>query len=73
MQPTTPDDPLIGTQIGNYEVVSRLGQGGMGVVYLVRHPLLGRELAVKLLTADWAKDPRSTGAYEIRVSLSLTP
>jgi serine/threonine-protein kinase len=60
----TPDDPLISAQIGNYQVVDRLGQGGMGVVYLVRHPLLGRELAVKVLSAEWGKDPESLERFK---------
>lgn len=34
----TTGDPLIGKQLGSYQVLSRLGQGGMGAVYRVRHP-----------------------------------
>ena len=38
-----------GERIGAYEVVSLLGRGGMGEVYLARDPRLGRKVAVKLL------------------------
>jgi HD-like signal output (HDOD) protein/tRNA A-37 threonylcarbamoyl transferase component Bud32 len=47
---------LIGQQIGNYVVESLLGQGGMAVVYLARHPALGREVAVKLLSPEYKTD-----------------
>ena len=40
------------TTIGRYEVVQRLGQGGMGTVFLARDPHLERTLAIKVLSVD---------------------
>jgi predicted Ser/Thr protein kinase len=40
------------THIGRFEVVNRLGRGGMGTLYLARDPLLDRQVAIKLLTHD---------------------
>src|SRR5262245_49177427 len=40
---------MIGQVVGNYEVLSRLGEGGMGAVYLARHRLIGRRVAIKVL------------------------
>ncbi len=39
-------------RIGRYEVIDRLGVGGMGAVYLASDPLLGRTVAVKILHTD---------------------
>ncbi|HEV3032970.1 MAG TPA: serine/threonine-protein kinase [Polyangia bacterium] len=39
----------MGQQIGNYKVIQKLGEGGMGVVYLAEHAVIGRQAAIKLL------------------------
>ncbi len=42
----------IGGKFGDYDVVSELGRGSMGAVYLVRHPLTHAEFAAKIIFAD---------------------
>lgn len=48
-----------GTQVGRFLVQSRLGAGGMGVVYAAGDPLLGRKVALKLIHADHGNGPAS--------------
>jgi serine/threonine protein kinase len=42
--------------LGPYKILRSIGQGGMGVVYLAEHMNLQRKVAVKVLTAEKAKD-----------------
>jgi serine/threonine-protein kinase len=44
-------------RIGKYELISPLGQGGMGIVYKAFHPQLQRYVAIKLLLATTETDP----------------
>ena len=46
-----------GTRLGPYEIVSRLGAGGMGEVYRARDTRLERDVAVKVLPANLSSDP----------------
>ena len=49
--------PLIqGTKLGQYEVVEAIGAGGMGEVYRARDTKLGRDVAIKVLPEEFARD-----------------
>ena len=53
-----------GTRFGPYEVVSLLGEGGMGQVYRAHDRRLGRDIALKVLTKDNAHDDEAVGRFE---------
>jgi serine/threonine-protein kinase len=55
---------LIGQQVGNYQVKSELGKGGMGVVYLAEHPRIGRQVAIKVLYPHVAQLPHAAERFE---------
>ncbi len=49
-------DAFVGRQIGEYKILERLGQGGMGAVYRGEHTLIGKPVAVKVLLSSVAGD-----------------
>jgi serine/threonine protein kinase len=50
-------DPLINMKLGEYELRSRIGVGGMGFVYDGIQPLIGKRVAVKVLRPELAQAP----------------
>ncbi len=50
------DRSMVGRRIGNYEILSLIGRGGMGQVWRARDTKLGREVAIKMLPEEFAAD-----------------
>jgi serine/threonine protein kinase len=53
-----------GTRLGPYEVADLLGAGGMGEVYRALDTRLGRNVALKILSADFAREPERRLRFE---------
>src|SRR5580658_2831275 len=53
-----------GTRLGPYEILSPLGQGGMGEVYRARDTRLDRTVAIKVLPGERAHDPQFRERFE---------
>jgi serine/threonine-protein kinase len=67
----TPDDdqpeelvPDFPARVGKYEILGRLGSGAMGVVYHARDPLLERDVALKVMLPQIARDPEQKHRFE---------
>jgi serine/threonine protein kinase/tetratricopeptide (TPR) repeat protein len=55
---------LVGANLGSYKVLSPLGAGGMGEVYLARDMQLGRDVAIKVLPDAFLSDPERLARFE---------
>ncbi len=53
-----------GTRLGPYEVTAQIGKGGMGEVYRARDTSLDRDVAIKVLPAEFASDPERLARFE---------
>ena len=58
-----------GSQLAHYEIVSALGKGGMGEVWRARDSKLGREVAIKTLPEEFAKDEERLARFEREAKL----
>ncbi len=68
--PLDADNLQAGTRIGSdYEIVTRLGQGGMAVVYAARHLVSGRTRALKIARSEDAAEEALRGEYQVLAGL----
>ncbi|MFD3507627.1 serine/threonine-protein kinase [Nocardia sp. NPDC058666] len=59
-----------GTIVGGYRIQRILGAGGMGTVYLGKHPSLPRMDALKVLSAELSRDPEFRARFEREANLA---
>lgn len=62
--PLSPSALTTGLKLGEYEIVSQIGSGGMGVVYRATDLRLGRDVAIKVLSAHLSSDPNRLLRFE---------
>ena len=54
----------IGSRLGHFEILERLGAGGMGEVYLAEDTRLARKVAIKVLPPQYAGNPERLARFE---------
>ncbi len=62
----------VGAVFAGYRVLRQLGTGGMGSVYLVQHPRLPRQDAMKIIHAHLSSDPSFAARFEREAELACT-
>jgi eukaryotic-like serine/threonine-protein kinase len=60
---------LPGSKLGCYEILATLGAGGMGEVYRARDTRLARDVAIKMVSAAFARDPERVARFEREAKL----
>ena len=55
---------MIGQSLGHYTILEKLGEGGMGVVYLAEDTILGRQVAIKVLLDAFCSDSELLARFE---------
>ncbi len=63
---------MIGTQLAHYRILAKLGEGGMGIVYLAEDERLHRKVALKTLPPALAEDPHRLARFEREVKSVAT-
>src|SRR5208283_3268942 len=61
---SVPSTLLPGTRFGNYEILQRLGAGGMGEVYRAKDSRLDREVAIKTVSLNHCSLPEALSRFE---------
>jgi serine/threonine protein kinase len=60
---------MIGKTLAHYEIISRLGKGGMGEVYRAKDHKLGRDVAIKVLPEEFARDADRVARFQREAKL----
>ena len=59
---------LTGRRLGPYELGERIGQGGMGQVFLARHQALGKQFAIKFLAGSIQRNPEAERRFQEEIT-----
>jgi serine/threonine protein kinase len=53
----------VGQTVGNYTITAKLGEGGMGTVFLAEHPVIGSKVALKAIHPYYARSPEVVSRF----------
>ena len=55
---------MIGKMLGHYQITNQIGKGGMGEVFQAKDQILGREVAIKVLPEEFARDADRVARFQ---------
>ncbi|MEJ2245186.1 MAG: hypothetical protein P8Y80_03715 [Acidobacteriota bacterium] len=64
---------MIGKTLAHYEITARIGKGGMGEVYQATDQKLGRDVAIKVLPEEFARDADRVSRFHREAKLLASP
>ncbi len=53
----------MGQKVGEYVVEKKIGEGGFGTVFLAQHPVIGKQVAIKVLNRQFSADPEMVSRF----------
>ena len=59
---------MIGRVVGNYRIIEKLGEGGMGTVYRAVDQMVERNVAIKVLKPEIAQNAETVERFRVRRS-----
>ena len=62
---------MVGKTLGNFECTSLIGKGGMGEVYRAKDQKLDRDVAIKVLPEEFAKDADRIARFQFRQRVGI--
>ena len=57
------DDELVGRLVGKYTLSRVIGRGGMGIVFEAQNTVIGKRVAIKLITAELARNKEAVRRF----------
>src|SRR5690349_2263650 len=52
-----------GEAVGEYVIADKIGEGGFGTVFRAEHPLIGKQVAIKVLNRQYSADPQMVSRF----------
>jgi serine/threonine protein kinase len=62
--------PMMGKTLGHYQITSQLGKGGMGEVHQAKDQKLGRDVAMKVVPEEFARDAERVARFQREAKLA---
>ncbi len=69
LSPLSVEELVPGCNLGHYQIIDKISQGGMGIVFKAHEPTLNREVALKVLAAKYVQDSNYVNSFQEEAQL----